>query len=196
MTSDRRAVILSTTLDLVAEQGVALATVDGIAARAGVSKATIYRHWASRAQLLCDACEALVADLPLPDTGELRNDLVVFCENVALALRDERMSCVLPSVLDAAQRDEDMARLRDEMVDRRRRPVREILVRAQRRGELPDGLDVELAIDLLTGPLFYRKLVSGASPPPGMVSRVVDAVLPGLRAGAVAQARRRGRRET
>lgn len=187
MTQDRRAHILSTTLDLVAEQGVARATVDGIAAQAGVSKATIYRHWGSRAHLVSDACEALVSELPLPDTGDLRTDLVVFFENVALALRDQRMSCILPSVLDAAQRDEDMARLRDEMVERRRRPIRQILIRSQKRGELPGELDIELAIDLLAGPLFYRKLVSGTPPPPRMVARVVDAVLPGLRSGAVAR---------
>ena len=152
--------ILGAALDLMAEHGVGGLTVDAVAARAGVGKQTIYRHWGSRARLVHDAIACANDPLEEPDTGSLRGDLEALVAQLVRFLSNPDTGRVFPSLLDAAERDPELAELRQAHADQKRDAFRRVLGRAVERGEIDAGLDVEAAIDLMVGPIFYRRLVA------------------------------------
>jgi AcrR family transcriptional regulator len=176
-------VILRAVLDLVAEHGVSGLTVDAVAARAGVGKQTIYRHWGSRARLIHAAISCMAADVAVPDTGSLRDDLVALLGQLVDFLGTSDAGRVYPSLIDAAERDGELDDLRQVNTAQRRATFEHVLRRGVERGELPSGVDVELLIDALAGPIFYRRLRSRASVARVEVEPLVDLVLAG--AGAV-----------
>ena len=98
-------VVLEATLDVIAEQGVMGISVDTVAARSGVSKATIYRHWGSRARLIHAAISSLQPTTVEPNTGSLRDDLVVLLLHLVEYFDTPKVAEVFPSFLDAAVRD-------------------------------------------------------------------------------------------
>jgi AcrR family transcriptional regulator len=175
--------ILSATLELLAEVGFAGLTIDGIAARAGVGKATIYRHWPSRAQLVLEAIGDVTKRPDPPDTGVLREDLLIMVERLNHGVTKGPLAPLLASLVDAADRDPELAELHRTFSAKRRADVKDILQRAIDRGELPAGTDLELAVDLLAGPVIYRRLVSHAPVGRQYRARLVDAVLAALNAG-------------
>jgi AcrR family transcriptional regulator len=152
--------ILRAALDLMAEHGVGGLTVDAVAARAGVGKQTIYRHWGSRARLVHDAIACTNDPLVEPDTGSLRGDLEALVAQLARFLSNPDTGRVFPSMLEAAERDPELAELRQAHADKKRDAFRRVLARAAERGEVEAELDVEAAIDLVVGPIFYRRLVA------------------------------------
>lgn len=152
--------IMRATLDLLAEEGFAGLTVDAVAARAGVGKATIYRHWGSRAKLVYAAAACFQAEEPDPDTGTLHGDLTAMLNGLVRFLGDSDAGRVLPSLVDAAERDPELAELREEHIRARRARAVRVFERAVARGELPDGTDVERAVDLFAAVPFYRRLMS------------------------------------
>jgi AcrR family transcriptional regulator len=152
--------ILRAALDLMAEHGVGGLTVDAVAARAGVGKQTIYRHWGSRARLVHDAIACTNDPLVEPDTGSLRGDLEALVAQLARFLSNPDTGRVFPSMLEAAERDPELAELRQAHADKKRDAFRRVLARAAERGEVDAELDVEAAIDLVVGPIFYRRLVA------------------------------------
>lgn len=152
--------ILRAALDLMAEHGVGGLTVDAVAARAGVGKQTIYRHWGSRARLVHDAIACTNDPLEEPDTGSLRGDLEALVAQLVRFLSDPDTGRVFPSLLEAAERDAELAELRQAHGEKKRDAFRRVLARAAERGEVDAGLDVEAAIDLVVGPVFYRRLVA------------------------------------
>ncbi len=172
--------ILAATLELLAEVGFAGLTIDGIAARAGVGKATIYRHWRSRAELVLEAIGDVTTPPQLPDTGALRTDLLVVVEHLNHGLTKGPMAPLMASLVDAADRDPELAELHRSFSAERRRGVKHVLQRAIDRGELAPGTDLELGVDLLVAPVFYRRLVSHTSAGPQYRARLVDAVMAGL----------------
>lgn len=171
------AAILRAALDLMAEHGVGGLTVDAVAARAGVGKQTIYRHWGSRARLVHDAIACTNDPLVEPDTGSLRGDLEALLDQLARFLSKPDTGRVFPSMLDAAERDPELAELRQAHADRKRDAFRRALARAAGRGEVDAGLDVEAAIDLLVGPIFYRRLVARTAVGSGDVGHHLDLAL-------------------
>ncbi|MDP9071944.1 MAG: TetR/AcrR family transcriptional regulator, partial [Actinomycetota bacterium] len=174
------AAILQATLELLAERGFAGLSIDATAARAGVGKATIYRHWRSKAQLVIEAVGTLAPAQPEPDTGNLRDDLLVVLTGLVKGLTRSPMAHILPSLVDAAERDAELAELHRAFTAQRRQTLERVLRRAAQRGELAGDADLEVAVDLLAGPVFYRRLVSRAPLTPRFAERVVDAVLPHL----------------
>ena len=173
--------ILESTLALLGEVGFSGLTVDGIAARAGVGKATIYRHWSSKAQVVIEAWRAFVPAVPEPDTGELRADLLAILGFMAEGFGQSSMIRMLPSLIEAAERDPELAALFREFVAGRRAVLRRVLERADARGELRPGLDLDLVGTLLVGPIFARRLVLREPFPPGYAETLVDTLLPALR---------------
>lgn len=171
-----RAAILDATVELLLEGGVHLTTVDAIAERAGVSKATIYRHWPSREQLVIDALESLKPHHDLPDTGSVRDDLVDLLGRLRDHL-DSPVAAGFTSMLGAAEHDPELAQLRQEYTAARRRPSELVVERAQARGELPADLDTDLFLSMVVGPLFYRRVVQGRPVPKRWCTQVVDAAL-------------------
>lgn len=169
--------ILRATIDLVAEHGVSGLTVDAVAARAGVGKATIYRHWGSRARLVHDAVSCMKDPLEEPDTGSLRGDLISLVRQVVKYLRQDDTARVLPSLLDAAVREPELAELRVESIRHRRSFFERAVQRAVERGELPEDVETQLLIDLVVAPFFYRRLMALSQVRASDVEPVVDAVL-------------------
>ena len=104
-----RAVVLGVTTQLLFEKGFGGATVDEISRRSGVAKTTIYRHWPTRADLLREACSKIGTPLDTPDTGSFKTDLTEVMTNLAHALQSAKWTAVLPSIIDAAERDPDIA---------------------------------------------------------------------------------------
>ena len=173
--------ILGATLELLAERGIEGLTIDGVAARARVGKATIYRHWRSRAELVMDAMASLPVGAPPAPTGDLRADLCATFAQLGEALSDPLVSRLMAALVDAAERDPELAELHAARAAVRRAPARRLMVDAVARGDLPASLDVDTAVDLIAGPLFYRRLVSHQPVTPAVIADVVDTALAGLR---------------
>lgn len=169
--------ILRATLDLVADHGVSGVTVDAVAARAGVGKATIYRHWGSRARLVHAAIACMHGPFDEPDTGSLRDDLVALLRQLVQFLNRSDTGRVFPSLLDAAERDPELAALREEHICERRASFERVLQRAVDRGDLPDDVDMRMLIDLVVAPFFYRRVVARTAVTAKDVEPVVDTVL-------------------
>jgi AcrR family transcriptional regulator len=169
--------ILEAAADVLARCGPGGFTVDAVAARAGVGKATIYRRWPSRADLLLATVEQATIDLKDPDTGSVRSDLVFVMSALAVKLRLTNVGRLLPALAAEAAVNPDMSETLAAFVEERRQLSRGVLVRAVERGELPAGTDVDLVLDLLAGPVFYRALVARRPVEPEDVERMVDAVL-------------------
>lgn len=158
-------------------------TVDAVAARAGVGKATIYRRWNSREELLLDVAGAIVEPQTDPDTGSLRDDLVELFSAAYVAktraMASERGDLMAAIVAEAGVNPE-LKRLVHAFLDQRRNLTRAIVERAVQRGDLAVGIDRDLLIDLIAGPLFYRTAMSGRGVDGQVVATVVDIVLQGL----------------
>lgn len=177
-------VILRSTVELLAERGVANLTVDDVAARAGVGKATIYRHWSSRDGLVRAAIEWLQEPLVEPDTGDLRADLRSLLSQLVDELSGPDSGRVLPSFIDAAGRDPVLASILETATRETRAAYARVIRRGIDRGELPEGTPVDLLTDLLMAPFVYRQLVLGARSRPGSIDACLDLVLAGVRARA------------
>jgi AcrR family transcriptional regulator len=174
--------ILSATIDLVAEVGLAGLTMDAVAVRAGVGKATIYRRWSSKEALLLDAWTSCVNPQPIPDTGALRSDIDELFLGVHHPLSDEMLQRVFPQMIAAAKINPEAREAYRAYVDERRRPIRVVLERAIQRGELGPATDVQLVGDLLVAPLLYRWLVTDGVVDDTLITRIIDTVLAGLAA--------------
>jgi AcrR family transcriptional regulator len=177
---------LAATADLIAERGVDNLTIEDVAARSGVAKTTIYRHWPSRGPLIIDAVRSCWAHLPTPDTGDLRTDLVRLFEGMVRVDLSSLAGRIMPSLLSAAGRDPEVERLTRELAEERARPVREILGRAVARGELSTAVDEEVALGLVVGPLLYRKLHRRLPLTTEYLEACIDAAVVGLQAMAPA----------
>lgn len=174
-------VVVETTLAVIAEQGVMGFSVDTVATRCGVSKATIYRHWGSRARLLHGAISSLQPPPAEADTGTLRDDLVVLLTALVDYFDSPTVARVFPSFLDAAVRDPELAALRQETLRMGRDSFEQVVRRAIARGELPDDVDVHLVVDLARAPIIYRRVVAQTPVQRSDVAPIVDAVLTAFR---------------
>jgi len=172
--------ILDATIALLAEVGFGGLTIDGIAARAGVGKATIYRHWSSKAEVALEAFRAFVPPINDPHTGSFADDIRGVIHQIVDGLSSSPLSGILPSLVEAAERDPEVERLFKEFGATRRAILRGIFTRSARRGELRDGLDPEVAIDLLVGPIFTRRLVTRVPVTRKHADAILDVVLPVL----------------
>lgn len=153
-----RTAILTATIDELADHGYAALTIEGIAARAGAGKQTIYRWWPSKADVVLDALLEMAADLvAVPDTGSLPGDLSAF---LAATFRQRGQRPVLIGLMAQAVFDPVFGReFRDRFLFSRRDVLRGILTRAIERGELDPDEDIELVLDIVFGVLWYRLLL-------------------------------------
>lgn len=173
--------VLQAADDLLAEKGFAALTIEGIAARAGVAKQTIYRWWPSKTDVLMDALvQDSAEDLEPPDTGDLREDLWAYLTRLAAYLTESDAGAVFRALTGQALHDPALAaRLRAEHVTHQRARDRRPLQRAVARGELPADADLDVLVDRLVGPLYYRILVTGEPVTAGFVAELVTACTSG-----------------
>jgi AcrR family transcriptional regulator len=188
--------ILNATRELLAGSGVRGLTIEGVAARAGVAKTTIYRRWRSKDELalavLIDMVENVVAT---PDFDDTRKELIHFVNAAVKILGSTLMGRVMQGLVSDLATDPDLAQaFRDRVVTMRVAEVRRLIERGIERGDLRPDSDVELAHELLFGPVYYRLLLSGAALDKGLAERVVDAVLPAFVAKGSASSRSRRKR--
>jgi AcrR family transcriptional regulator len=169
--------LLRAALEVLAERGLGGFTIEAVAQRAGASKATIYRRWESPGQLLVDAMDASFRPFPLPATGRLRTDLIELLTRFQALLSGRPFPQLMAAFIDAAERDPTLSRLHLQLTERRREPLRQVLVKARLRGEIPSTADLELAIDLLASPAFYRRFIAHQELPRNYPTAVVDYVL-------------------
>ena len=171
--------IIQAALDLLQELGFGAVTVDAVAARAGVGKATIYRRWPTKEALLVDAAGTLKGPLYPAGTGDLRTDLIGVFNGLAEHLMEEAAGCLIPDLVAEAARNEDMQCVLNRFTAERRAPVLALVQDAVDRGVLKPHDDPVALIDAIGGALFYRRMLSGHAIDPPEVEKLVDLVLAG-----------------
>jgi AcrR family transcriptional regulator len=156
-------------------------SIEAVAAKAGVGKATIYRRWANKDALVLDAIRALKGGAPKPAGVSVREDLVAL---LAAMLRpnDNRALKILPCLVPEVLRNPEQHRLYQEIIEPRREIMREVLRRGVHTGELRADVDIELAIDMLAGPIIYRFLITGGDlePAAAKAPQLLETLLEGL----------------
>jgi AcrR family transcriptional regulator len=174
---ESRLAILTAALELVGEVGYARLTIEGIAARSGAGKQTIYRWWPSKADVLFDALAAK-ADLhvPITDQGSYREDLRAFLDG-SFRLSGPVVEGVLRALMAHAQVDEAFgARFRESFLRRRRDALGEIVERARERGDLPPGISPGTVADVVFGVIWYRVLARDEPPGPRLTEELITAL--------------------
>lgn len=171
--------ILDATLELLAEVGFSALTVEGVASRAGVGKATIYRRWASKLPLVAEAFGQLPAFEDV-DTGSLADDLKQMLRRYLEVFVATPLATVMPSLAAERAHNPELSELLDPLLAGRRQPLLRALERAAERGELRKGIDLDLASDLVVGPIAVRLFFRGNRLQPELVEPMVDMALQGL----------------
>jgi AcrR family transcriptional regulator len=172
--------ILDAALELLSEVGFSALTVEGVASRAGVGKATIYRRWPSKLPLVVEAFGQLPA-LADVDTGSLAGDLKAMLRSYLELFNQTALGTILPSLAGERAHNPELSKLFNPVMRGRRQPLRRAFDRALARGEIDPDLDLELAADLVVGPIAVCLFFRGSRLDPDMVEPVVDLALRGLR---------------
>ena len=155
-----RQVVLEAAAELVGEFGFGRTTIEAVAERSGVARSTIYRHWPRRPDLLIEAIECHVGDMPDSDTGSLRNDLITIFTALGAGLSDPQLGAVVVSLMAEALRDKRFAALHTGLIERRRRHIEDAIERATQRGEIPSTVEAAQMAQDLSAPMFYRAFVT------------------------------------
>ncbi len=158
-----RIAVLHAADDLLAERGFNGVTIEGIAARAGVAKQTIYRWWPSKVDILLDTLiEDAGRQLAVPDAGSAIEGARRYLRAVTRFLTKDPAGKVFLALIGEAQHDPEMARtFRERYLSPQRRSERAMLARGVSSGELSDEIDIESTLDALCGPIVYRALTGG-----------------------------------
>jgi AcrR family transcriptional regulator len=173
--------ILAAAIELVREVGYDAVAMDAIAARAGVGKATVYRRWKAKEPLVCEALEQIMRSIPVPDAGDARADLRALMREQRSLYADPATRGLLSGLVAAMARSKRIAAVvRGSFYKTRHDAMLEVLRRALRRGELRKDVDLEVALDLFNGPLFYRFLFTGGALDDAFADAVIDGFLEGL----------------
>jgi AcrR family transcriptional regulator len=178
------AAILEATRELLAKGGVRELTIEGVAARSGVAKTTIYRRWRSKDELalavLIDMVQTVVA---VPNLADTRAELIVLVKGAVRVLGKTLMGTVMQGLVSELSTDSELAvAFRTEVVALRLAEVKRLIERGIERGEIRPDVDLGLTHEMLFGPVYYRLFLSGEPLDDKLAERIVDAVLPALRA--------------
>jgi AcrR family transcriptional regulator len=173
--------VVAAVLDTLKARGYGAVTIDGIARRVDRARSSIYRRWPSKRHLVAYAVVSEMGENPATDTGSARGDFEAVVGTLLRAFAGP-LGCALSGlVADMAQDKALAALIRKQVLARRRNSMRDALERAQARGEAQRGVDVELVLDMLTGPFYFRVLFGHAPITPRATRTVVDYVLRILR---------------
>jgi len=174
--------ILIAAAEVLGEGGPQGFTVDAVAARAGVGKATIYRRWPTRGGLMLDAAARVGLELTEVDTGDVRDDLVQHLTGLADKMANTPSGRLLLAIIAEAVGNPEMNQQLRAFTVERRTVARHTVERGIARGQLPGDLDPDELLDLLGGPIFWRLLTGGMVADPTFITWTVDTVLAGVRA--------------
>ena len=176
--------VLDAAATLFAGRGIDATSMDQIAASSGVSKATIYKHWPDKEKLALEVLvyvHGLDHEIPVFNSGDLRADLVAQLSHQPAPERTALKDKIMPHLIAYSARNVEFgAAWRERVSERPRAALREMLMRAIKRGQLARALDVELGIAMLMGPMLYRFIFvnrKAGQTPPAFIEQVVDAFL-------------------
>ena len=174
-----RQALLTAALDELAEVGYAAFAMESVAARAGVGRSTLYRHWSDRLQLISDALETLniqPAPRERPEGETARQHVEALLRHLTEALTSSRVGACLPALVHAAEHDQGVREFLHAYSARRRQSLVTAIADGIARGELRLG-DPDVSADALSGAIFYRRLMTGHPVGPDDVPALVDEVL-------------------
>jgi len=173
--------ILDAALETLEISGFTNSTTDLIAERAGASKATIYRWWPTKASLLAEALrEAVAHEMPFPETGDLATDIELQLQNF-IGLLNGRLGRAFKAFVGAAQSDPEVAAaFLEEWVKPRRKEAKTVLEHYQVNGQIAADVDLDLVLDLLYGPLYFRLLSGYGALTPEYAKQITVFALNGL----------------
>lgn len=178
---ETNAAILDAALALFGEVGYEATTVEAVAARAGVGKATIYRRWSSKDDLIIAAIQELLTTVEIPETGDVRRTLINMVGGAIAFMNTSTAGSIFPRMAgEVAARTPLGVRYVEAIIGPRRAMVRAILSQAVADGVLRPDLDVALLADTLVGPIILRKILRELDiKPDDMPERLVDSLLEG-----------------
>jgi AcrR family transcriptional regulator len=170
--------ILEAAVDVFAEVGFDALTMEGVAARAGVGKNTLYRRYRNKLDLVVSAVRRFtdVGAVP-PDTGTTRGDVAALVDDLVAIVIDTPMGRMLPVLVATRARVPELDAAYSEIVADKRARSEAVVRRGIERGDFRDDIDVEAAIDAFVSPVFYRLLVTNAPLDAAFRAGVVDAAL-------------------
>jgi AcrR family transcriptional regulator len=170
--SETTTAILDAALELWMERGYHAVSVDAVAARAGVSKPTIYRRWSGRQQVLVAVAERFVPPGEVPDLGSFRDEVAAFLRNRADLYRHAGTRRILASAAAASAEDEDFYRAIQPFLDRFPAAMRAIIQRGIARGDVRADVDIELLTATINGSFYFRSIIEHK----GLDDRAADLV--------------------
>lgn len=172
--------VLAAGAELLRDHGPEGVTQEDVAKRAGVGRATVYRHWPQRLHLLLDVIKASGEEPTVHPTGDLRADLLTLLQAVADKLENSPMQWILAALVERAQWQPDAHVVLQHLIIHGQQQLQGILRAAITRGELPATLDEDHAVAALAGPLFFRQLIARRPTPPELITALVDTYLAGV----------------
>ena len=173
-----RRIILEAVLEELGQAGYGAMTIEAVAARAGVGKSTIYRHWPGKLELVEDAFRTLKVPVAVPEFGSLRDRVIDVLEQIACIVENSIYSTCMPALIEASERDPNVRDFHRRFSAERRAVLVDLLRDAVETGELPPATDPELLADALVGPILLRRLMLAEHVDPSIARALVDQVLP------------------
>jgi AcrR family transcriptional regulator len=172
-----RQVVLRAVLDELSELGYGALTIESVARRAGVGKATVYRHWPGKIELIADAFK-LLQEQRDPDlsNGSPREKLERILRHVVDVVADSPFSSCLPALIEGAERDRAVRRFHHHFQAEARKPIIELISRGIATGDFPPHIDPEIATFALLGAIFFCRLMTNAPFPETRVRDLLDTV--------------------
>ncbi len=165
----------------IAEKGLTASTMEGIAARAGIGRATLYRRWPNKTALLYFCADQLAEVIEPADTGDLRKDLLTVFEPLAeRSYGDGPLALLAPTFIAAASHDQQMRTFVADSVVSRRSGAIVALRRARQRGDLRRGVNINLTVEMIAGALSDRAYLLGKPVTSAYVRSVVDQAIAGI----------------
>lgn len=173
-----RQVILYAAVAELGEAGYGAFTIESVAARAGVAKSTIYRHWPDKVALISDAFETFHEQaVPPIEHLSARESLLRLLRHVAEVIASSPFSACIPALIEGAERDPGLAEFRHRYSALRRQSLTSLIARGVADGEFRAGPDPEVTAQALLGPIFYQRLMTSERFDPGRVGELIDTIL-------------------
>lgn len=171
-------VILQAAVEELAEVGYGRVRMESVAARAGVAKSTLYRHWPDKLALIADAFETFHEQM-VPDLGDLaaRDAVALLIRHVAEVVIDSTFSRCIPALIEGAERDQRVREFHHRYSADRRQALIDLIASGIDRGEISARVDPALATTALLGAVFYRRLMTGAPFDPEHAGQLVELIL-------------------
>lgn len=178
------AAIMQAVLEVLDEVGLGAMSMDAVAARAGVGKATIYRRWSSKEEMVIDAIASVVTAVEVPQTDDIRTDLITMLQRLRVFMSDVKGGSIFPWLVGEVASGSEVGRhYANVVILPWRDMIGRVISHAIEVGTLRPDLDVELAVDMITGPAILRKLIQPVrGVDDGWEEKLVDALLQGWQA--------------